>query len=405
MKYAIIIPDGAADEPLAELGGKTPLEVAHTPNMDLIAQTGRQGTARTVPDGFESGSDVATMSLLGYDPAKYHTGRAPLEAAAQRIPLSAADWVFRCNLVTVVDGIMKDHSAGGITDAEARVLLADLANALAAGGYPWVGDFSFYPGVSYRNLLVYRGKHEFAVTTKPPHEIPELPAAKHLPAGTGSDILRTIIEVSAKLYADHEVNLARKDTGLNPATQVWLWGQGHAPSLPTFASKYGVKSAAMITGVDLLRGLANLIGWDNLSVPGMTSFHDTDYPTQGTHTAAALDTYDLVLSHVESPDEASHQADTKTKIAAIEAIDEHVVGPVLKKLQSFPEWRILVLPDHPTNIATRKHGYAPTCFAMAGTRVRSLVSQPYSERNAAASGLAISHGHELMEYFLKSGSM
>src|SRR2546421_307330 len=228
MKYAIIIPDGAADEPLPELGGKTPLEAARTPNMDRIAMQGQQGLARTVPDGFESGSDVATMCLLGYDPAKYHTGRAPLEAAAQQIPLAPSDWVFRCNLVTVIDGVMKDHSAGGISDAEAQKLLGDLSRALNLPG------FEFYNGVSYRNLLVYRGNEEFDVTTRPPHEIPEEAIAKYLPRGAGSEILRKIIDASFELFANHEINQVRRETGHNPATNVWLWGQGHAPNMPKF---------------------------------------------------------------------------------------------------------------------------------------------------------------------------
>src|SRR5205085_60811 len=244
MKYAIIIPDGAADEPLKELGGKTPIEAANTPNMDAIAMEGRQGLARTVPEGFESGSDVATMTLLGYDPKVYHTGRAPLEAAAQRIPLSPSDWVFRCNLVTVIDGVMKDHSAGGITDAEAQRLVRDLARDLKLDG------FEFYTGVSYRNLLVYRGHEEFNVTTKPPHEIPEERADRYLPRGKGSEILRKIIDRSRELFAEHEINQVRTQTGHNPATQVWLWGQGHAPKLPKFRDRFGVESGCMITGVD-----------------------------------------------------------------------------------------------------------------------------------------------------------
>lgn len=399
MKYAIIIPDGAADEPLKELGGKTPLEAAYTPNMDRVAMTGRQGLARTVPDGFESGSDVATMCLLGYDPAVYHTGRAPLEAAAQSIPLSPTDWVFRCNLVTVVDGIMKDHSAGGIGDAEAQRLIADLARKLNLPG------FEFHAGVSYRNLLVYRGSEEFDVKTKPPHEFPEEPASRYLPKGRGSEILKDIMDRSRELFAKHEINEVRRQTGHNPASQVWLWGQGHAPNMPKFNDRFGVDKGAMITGVDLLRGLAALLGWENLTVEGMTSFHDTNYAGQGHATAAALDSYDLVFSHIEAPDEASHQADWKTKVEAIEHIDKYVVGPVLEKLATFPEWRILVMPDHPTNIATRKHGYAPSPFAMAGTRVKSLVNAPYNERNAAASDLKIERGHELMEYFLRGGNL
>jgi 2,3-bisphosphoglycerate-independent phosphoglycerate mutase len=303
MKYAIIIPDGAADEPLKELGGKTPFEAANIPNMDRIAMEGRQGTARTVPEGFESGSDVATMCLLGYDPKVYHTGRAPLEAAAQRIPLSPTDWVFRCNLVTVVDGIMKDHSAGGITNAEAARLIGDLAKAIDIPG------FEFHTGVSYRNLLVYRGQQDFDVTTKPPHEIPDEPAANWIPHGTGAEILNQIMDRSRELFAVHEINKIRRQTGHNPATQTWLWGQGHAPNIPKFVDRFGVKSGCMITGVDLLRGLAALLGWDVKEVVGMTSFHDTNYAGQGQATAAALDQYDLVLSHIEAPDEASHQSD------------------------------------------------------------------------------------------------
>jgi 2,3-bisphosphoglycerate-independent phosphoglycerate mutase len=399
MKYAIIIPDGAADDPLPELGGKTPLEAAKTPNMDRIAAEGRVGLVRTIPDGFESGSDVATMCLLGYDPKVYHTGRAPLEAAAQNIPLAPTDWVFRCNLVTVVDGIMKDHSAGGITDAEAQQLIRELARKVDSPG------FEFYTGVSYRNLLVYRGHEQFDVQTKPPHEIPEEPAAKYVPKGRGSEILRSIMDRSKELFANHEINQVRRQTGHNPATQVWLWGQGHAPAMQKFKEKFGVDRGAMITGVDLLRGLAVLLGWDNLVVDGMTSFHDTNYAGQGEATAAALDKYDIVFSHIEAPDEASHQADWKTKVAAIEAIDHHVVGPVLEKLKTFPEWRILVMPDHPTNIATRKHGYAPTLFGMAGTRVKYHRPGPYSEKHAAASDLKIERGHELMEFFLRGGNM
>jgi 2,3-bisphosphoglycerate-independent phosphoglycerate mutase len=397
MKYAIIIPDGAADDALPELGNKTPLEAARIPNMDWIAEHGRQGTARTVPDGFESGSDVAIMSLLGYDPAKYHSGRAPLEAAARNIPLSPTDWVFRCNLVTVIDGIMKDHSAGGITDAEAKVLLDLLAANTNVPG------FEFVAGVSYRNLLVYRGEQDFQITTKPPHEIPEEPIAKYLPRGTGAEILRQIMETSARLFKDHDINTTRIDNHMNPATQAWLWGQGHAPNMPTFVDKFGVSRGCMITGVDLLRGLAVLLGWENHEVEGMTSFHDTNYKQQGIDTAEMLDRYDIVVSHVEAPDEASHQADYKTKVASIEHIDEFVVGPVLEKLKTFPQWRILVMPDHPTNIGTRKHGYAPPCFEMAGTGVHELRRGPFNEKNSVASGLKIDRGYELMEYFLRGG--
>jgi 2,3-bisphosphoglycerate-independent phosphoglycerate mutase len=275
----------------------------------------------------------------------------------------------------------------------------DLAEVMREPG------FEVYQGVSYRNLLVYRGRQQFDLKTKPPHEIPEEPVDRWLPTGTGSEILRRIMDLSRSLFANHEVNRARLERGLNQATQVWLWGQGHAPNMPTFRQRFGIKTGCMITGVDLLRGLAVLLGWDVREVEGMTSFHDTNYAGQGAATAAMLDRYDLVFSHVEAPDEASHQADFRTKVESIEHIDRHVVGPVLEKLRTFPEWRILVMPDHPTNIATRKHGYAPSPFAMAGTRVRGVVKSPYSERNAAASDLKIERGHELMEYFLRGGNL
>ncbi len=399
MKYAIIIPDGAADDPLTQLGGRTPFEVAATPNMDAIARMGRQGLARTVPDGFESGSDVAIMTLLGYDPARYHTGRAPLEAAAQRIALSPTDWVFRCNLVTVVAGVMKDHSAGGISDIDARTLLKLLADDLKLDG------FEFHPGVSYRNLLVYRGADAFDLKTKPPHEIPEQPVTDWVPQGIGSDVLNRIMARSAGLFRDHPIVLKHRSKGINAPTQVWLWGQGHAPAMPRFVDQFAIPTGCMITGVDLLRGLAVLLGWDVHEVAGMTSFHDTNYLQQGIDTCERLDQYDLVLSHIEAPDEASHQADYKTKIASIEAIDQFVVGPVLEKMRRFTDWRLLVMPDHPTNIATRKHGYAWPPFCLAGSDLLAAGGPTpaggFTEANAAASGVRIERGHELMEYFLR----
>ena len=397
MKYAILIPDGAADAPVESLGGQTPIEAARTPHMDSVAARGLVGTAATTPADFEPGSDVCTMSLLGYDPHQYHTGRAPLEAAAKDIPLFPDDWVFRCNLVTVRDGVMVDHSAGGISDAEA----AELLDALRPDVKKLPG-FALHQGVSYRHLLTYDGGWPFDLRTVPPHEIPGERAELHLPYGAGDEVMRQLIDASRTVFADHPVNLKRRAEGRNEATQVWLWGQGHPPAMPKFAEKYprsGVRSAAMITGVDLLRGLARLLGWENLSVPGMTSFHDTDYAAQGRATADALAEYDLVVSHVESPDEASHQADVATKVAAIEAIDAHVVGATLAALEKLGGGRVLILPDHPTNLATRKHGRAPVPFAMAGTGVTPDAATAYGE-SAAAGGLAVDPGHELMARFL-----
>lgn len=394
MKYAIIIPDGAADEPLPQLNGKTPLQVANKPNMNRLAKIGRMGMVRTVPEGFESGSDVATLCLLGYPPSKYHSGRAPLEAAAQRIKLDPTDWVFRCNLVTVKDGIMKDHSAGGISNDDAKTLLKLLADNIKIPG------ITFYPGVSYRNLMVYRGDRNFNLTIMPPHEFPEEPESKYTPKGEGADILLQIINKSKELFANHPINQKHRAAGKNEASQVWLWGQGHAPDMPSFEQRFGVKKCGMITAVDLLRGLGNLMGWEQIPVPGMTSFHDTNYVGQGERTVAAIDQYDLVLSHIEAPDEASHQADWKTKIAAIEHIDKYIVGPVIEKMMTFPDWRLMVLPDHPTLVRNRKHGYEPTPFVQAGSNIQPGNVDCYYEETAK-NGKLIDPGDHLMEYFLR----
>ena len=400
MKYVIIIPDGAADTPIADLGHKTPLEVAHKPHMDSLASTGKLGTVRTTPPNYSAGSDVCTLCLLGYDPAKYHPGRAPLEAAAQGLKLDPQqDWVFRCNLVTIVDGIMMDHSAGHIGDKEARILLEEVRKSLApdSGTTP----LTFYPGVSYRNLMTYRGGDFTGLKTTPPHDIPEQPIKSYMPKGKGGDILSSLITKSHEILKNHEINLTRRDLGENEATHIWLWGQGKAANVPSFQSRFK-KSGAMITAVDLLRGIANLLGWTNLDSPGITSYHDTDYAAQGQTTINALDHYDIVCCHVEAPDEASHAANFTEKVDSIEAIDKHVVGPVLEKLKTYPEWRMLIMPDHATQCMTRKHYDEPVPFAIAGTAMppRENIQLPYTEAAARQGDLHIQQGFDLMEYFL-----
>jgi 2,3-bisphosphoglycerate-independent phosphoglycerate mutase len=403
MKYALIIPDGAADTPLPELGNKTPLDVAHKPHMDALALSGKLGTVRTTPPGYSAGSDVCTLCLLGYDPAKYHPGRAPLEAAAQGLQLDPdRDWVFRCNLVTIIDGIMMDHSAGHIADKEARLLLDDVRKHLAPD--PGTTPLTFYPGVSYRHLMTYRSNNpdEFnGLKTTPPHDIPDQPMKSHLPKGKNADMLATLIAKSHELLKNHEINLTRRDLGENEATHIWLWGQGKAANVPSFESRFK-KKGAMITAVDLLRGIANLLGWKNLDSPGITSYHDTDYAAQGRTTIDALDHYDIVCCHVEAPDEASHAANFTEKVESIEAIDKHVVGPVLQKLKTFPEWRLLLMPDHATQCATRKHYDEPVPFAIAGTGMpaRENLQLPYTEAAAKQGDLHIQQGYDLMEYFL-----
>lgn len=433
MKYVVIIPDGAADTPLEALDGLTPLQAATTPNLRALAAVGRVGTVDTTPPGFEAGSDVCSMSLLGYDPAKYHTGRAPLEAAALGLDLASQDWIFRVNFVTIGepgtpdDGLMLDHSAGGITDAEARILAADLAAAWRQALPAWAPHLRLTHGVSYRNILVDQSARPSAsgtlapappardyraVRTTPPHAIPREPWARHLPTGgEAGDGLRRLIEISQRILPDHMVNVVRREAGLRPANSAWIWGQGTRPAMPLFADRFHLRGA-MITAVDLLAGIAALMGWDRLHVPGVTSYHDTDYGAQGRATCDAIDDYDIVCCHVEAPDEASHQGDHATKVAAIEAIDEHIVGPIARKLREFgdPEsdssargWRLLILPDHYTLVSTRKHDPTPPPFLMAGSWVRSVVPHMFTEADAARADLHIAKGHELMEYFLRSG--
>lgn len=392
MKYALIIPDGAADTPIEELGRKTPLAAARKPNMDWIASHGKCGTVRTVPRNLPCGSDVAILSVLGYDPRQYYTGRAPLEAAAQDLVVTPDEWIFRCNLVTIVDGLMDDYSAGHISTEEAGSLIDAINRAL---GGP---NVKFYRGVSYRHLMTFKG--DCSVSTKPPHDILGQPVEAHVPTGTGSDALRVLMEKSKAVLADHEVNKVRRDLGENPATSIWLWGQGKMPQLPSFERKFGLKGAA-ITAVDLVRGLSKLIGWQVIEVPGATGYLDTNYAGKGAAAVAAIDTVDLVCVHVEAPDEAGHNADAKGKVRAIEQIDTHVVGPILERLKKEgDQWRILVVPDHPTPCALRTHTPDPTPFAIAGLRIESVVSESFTEAAASAADLHIAVGSDLMEYFL-----
>jgi len=396
VKYAIIIPDGAADVPLDELGGRTPLAAAATPTMDWIAARGRLGTVRNVPAELPCGSDVAILSVLGYDPRQNYTGRAPLEAAAMQLDVGPDEWVFRCNLVTLVDGVMEDNTAGRISTEEAAQLVAEIQRLL--GGR----QVSFHAGVGYRHLMRFRGDCD--VTTTPPHDILGQPVAEHLPTGQGADLLRTLIDRSAAVLAEHEINTVRRDLGENPATHIWLWGQGTMPRLEPFAERFGVAGAA-ITAVDLVRGLARLIGWEVVDVPGATGYVDTNYAGKGAAAVEALDRRDLVFVHVEAPDEAGHNASPRDKVFALEQIDQHIAAPVLRRLQAEGDgqWRILVLPDHPTPCTVRTHTYDPVPFALAGARVEALVEPGpggFCEATAAQSDLHIARGCDLMEFFL-----
>lgn len=400
MKYVIVIPDGAADEPQESLGGATPLEAAHTPNLERLAAIGVVGRANHTPRSLPAGSDVANLSLLGYDPVANYSGRAPIEAAAQRIPLSERDWVVRCNLVTVAAQVMQDFTAGHVSTAEAAELLA-----FAQAQLPPDSRFQFFPGVSYRNLLVYRSASgegaPFSRDTRatPPHDLSDQLVTEDFPRGPGSGLLNDLMSDSINWFAAHPVNQQRLAAGKLPVTGIWLWGLGRRPALRPFQELFGVRGA-MITAVDLLRGLAELIGWENIRVAGATGYLDTDYAAKGRAAVEALRQHDLVCVHVEAPDEAAHQGDVAAKIAAIEAIDQKIVGPVLAALQSQSEWRMLVTPDHPTPCRTKTHSHGDVPFVVAGSGLASDQSQAYGETTAAASSLTFPQGHKLMPWFL-----
>jgi 2,3-bisphosphoglycerate-independent phosphoglycerate mutase len=398
MKFAIIIPDGCADEPQESLGGKTPLEAAQVPAMDAVATAGLVGRANHTPASLPAGSDTANLSLLGYNPLEHFTGRAPLEAAAQGIELGPNDWAIRCNLVAIEDQVMKSFTAGHISSPEAAALMQAAQEQL--GG----ADLQFYPGVGYRNLLLYRGGARpapFSLDTRttPPHDLTDKSVLDDYPRGPGSDLLTRLMSDSGGLFAEHPVNVARRAAQKPAATNVWLWGLGSAPHLTPFAQVYG-KQGAMITAVDLLRGLATLIGWRRIEVPGATGYLDTDYAAKGRYAVEALKDADLVCVHVEATDEASHEGNTAAKVQALEEISRHIVGPVYAALQQYGSYRILVTPDHPTPLRTKTHSHGDVPFAIAGSDVTPDGAVAYDDPTAERSPLKFDEGWRLMGYFL-----
>ena len=399
-KFALIIPDGVADEPQPTLGGRTPLQAADLPNMNAVVQAGLIGQTDNVPESMPSGSDVGTMSLFGYNPLTDHTGRAPIEAAAQGIELGPGDWAIRCNLVMVENGRMKSFTAGQFPNDAARGLIERLQRD-QCGSPQW----KFHAGVSYRNLLLYRSRGEPApfsseTTSTPPHDITDQPIENSLPSGPGANELNRLMDRSAELFANTDENRRRVEAGELPATQIWLWGLGRAPRLEPFADRFGVRGA-VITAVDLLRGLGKLIGWQVIEVPGATGYLDTDYAAKGRHAIEALrGDVDMIVVHVEATDEASHEGAVEEKIKAVEAIDRHIVGPVHDFLRDQGSYRLLVSPDHPTFLRTRthSHGYCP--FALCGDGVTPDRAQSYDEPTASRSSERFDAGHELMRRFL-----
>ena len=401
MKFALVIPDGVADEPQQELGGRTPLEAAHIPNMDEVARLGQVGRTNNVPISLPSGSDVGTMSLFGYDPLAAHTGRAPLEAAAQNIELHPGDWAIRCNLVNVQNEHMVSFTAGQFPSDAARQLLEILQHD-QCGDPHW----KFHAGVSYRNLLIYRARETTApfsplTTSTPPHDITDQPIQPHLPTGPGSELLRQLIDRSRLLFANAPPNLARSAAEQLTASQIWLWGLGSRPNLQPFHERFHIRGA-VITAVDLLRGIGRLLGWQVINVAGATGYLDTDYAAKG---RAAIETLarpdvDFIVVHVEATDEASHEGSVREKVHAVEQIDQHIVGPLHQWLKSQSEYRLLICPDHPTFLRTRthSHGYCP--FAWCGTGITPGGISEYGESSAALGPHTFHHGWQLMNAFL-----
>lgn len=388
------MPDGAADQPIKMFGGKTIFEAAEKPNIDFIAMNGRQGLCQTVPPTLQPGSDVAMMAVLGYDPAKYYTGRAPIEAVAQGIDVIESDWIFRCNLVTTAGGKMVDHSSGNISSEEGKIFIEELNKTLGSE------HIRFYPGVGYRHLMVVKGYDFPDLQLQPPHDNIGIETEKLMPRGKNANVLIDLIKKSETLLKDHSINLARRNLKKNEATSIWLWGHGKKARMELFKKKYGLNGAA-ITAVDLVKGLANLIGFDFIKVEGATGYFDTDYRAKGLAAIEAIKKYDIVLVHVEATDEAGHAGKADIKKKALEEIDKHIVGPILADLKKYKNWRMLVMPDHPTPVSTQGHTGEAVPFAMMGDGISGEVHLPLGEKNAVKTGIKIDNGYELMISFLK----
>lgn len=358
MKYVVVIGDGMADFPLEELGGKTPLMAAHKPNMNMMARKGFTGRVRTVPDGFPPGSDVAGMSIFGYDPALHYTGRAPIEAFGMGIGMGPDDVAYRCNLVNIGTGsdgdIMADYSGGHISTEEAKILIGSLNEEMGTGG------ITFFPGVAYRHIMIWKNG-AWDLSTTPPHDITGKRTAGHLPAGDGAQTVQSLMDRSRKILEGHDLNRKRIEAGKVPANSIWLWGQGKRAGLPPFREKFGL-AGATVCAVDLVRGISSLVGFTTPVIEGATGYLDTDYGAKARAALRLLKDHDIVYVHVEAPDEASHNGSIPEKIKAIERIDSDVLGVLLKETDK--DTRLLIVTDHATPITMRTHYATPVPFAV-----------------------------------------
>lgn len=401
MKYVLVIPDGMGDNPVASLGGKTPLDAAKTPNMDFFASQGVVGESHNIPDGYIPGTDIGCMSVFGYDPRVYFTGRGPLEAAEQGILLKKGELAFRCNLVTTSGDQMKDFSADHISTKEATVLLGALNKAIRRD----LGRRArFYPGdgTGYRNLMILKradAEVESSVCT-PPHDIMGKPYKKYLPKGPKVNVLLDLMERSRVLFEKHPVNLKRAASGKGTASMIWLWGQGRTPNFPSYEKKYGIKGG-VITAVDLVKGIALHAGLKVVRVPGVTGFFDTNYVGKAEYALKVLKKSDLAVIHIESTDEAGHMGDAKLKIKAIEDVDRLVLGTLRKGLKKLGPHKVMVLPDHYTCTTTRTHSSAPVPFLIYSSAEPKKGPLKFSEKTARASQFKVAEGHRLMDFFIK----
>jgi 2,3-bisphosphoglycerate-independent phosphoglycerate mutase len=389
MKYVTLVGDGMGDYTYDELGGQTVLEYAQTPYLDRLALKSTVGLVETIPEGLPPGSDVGNLTLLGYDPKRYYTGRAPLEAAARGITLNKRDLAIRCNLVTLGENfsVMQDYSAGQIQTEEAQLLIAKLQRALGGNG------LEFYAGVSYRHLLIWRDAplDPEKLSLTPPHEIPDQPIRKHLPQGEGGERLRDLIECSWEvLPGEHPT-----------ANSIWLWGAGRSPQMPTLAQRYGV-TGSVISAVDLIKGLGVYAGLRVINVPGATGYLDTNYAGKVQHALDSLSEQDFVYLHIEAPDECGHQGRLDLKLQAIEDLDRKVVGPLVTGLEKrFQEFSLLVTTDHYTPVRERVHRAAPVPFLIYRHKLPSSNgASGFHERAAAATGLKITPGNQLLDMLL-----
>lgn len=401
MKYVVIVGDGMADRPVEELNGRTPLQKAYTPNMDKLAAISILGKVRTVPEGMHPGSDVANLSILGYDPAIYFSGRAPLEAASIGVELGKNDVAFRCNLVTLkfnrdrTRAAMEDYSSGHISSNEATELISEVGRQLGTE------TISFYPGVSYRHLMVW-AEGSTDIECVPPHDILGKEVIDYLPVGKGEEVIRKIMMDSVDILESHPVNRNRIRDGKNPGNSVWLWGQGRRPQMPTFHEKYGI-SGALVSAVDLTKGLGIYAGFEILKVPGITGWIDTNYKGKADATLEALKKVDFMYLHVEAPDEAGHSGSCKDKIQAIEDFDKFIVGGVLEGMKAFSEYRIIVLPDHATPVELRTHSAEPVPFMLYDSRApKSNAVSAYDETITERDDIMVfEEGYKLMDYFIR----